>query len=221
MICTLRDPISLRRPVTPIPTPTTKHLSVLLHNPNSFEVSHHTFQKSVHIHTYTRTRAQKDSNEPYQDRAHVLQCVAVCCSVLQCVAVCCSVLQCVAVCCRMSPIKIGSYTKIGTCSKKRGELQCAAVRCSMLRCAFQKTSGNSCINIHICIYTYPTKRLHCILLRRVKQKKKKNSISVPKSPISVGLFCKRGLLFSVGWQCKVTCCLPTARDYPILLPPWN
>ena len=26
---------------------------------------------------------------------HVLQCVAVCCSVLQCVAVCCSVLQCV------------------------------------------------------------------------------------------------------------------------------
>jgi len=31
--------------------------------------------------------------------AHLLQCVAVCCSVLQCVAVCCSVLQCVAVCC--------------------------------------------------------------------------------------------------------------------------
>jgi len=29
---------------------------------------------------------------------HVLQCVAVCCSVLQCVAVCCSVFQCVAVC---------------------------------------------------------------------------------------------------------------------------
>jgi len=28
---------------------------------------------------------------------HVLQCVAVCCSMLQCVAVCCSVLQCVAV----------------------------------------------------------------------------------------------------------------------------
>jgi len=32
-------------------------------------------------------------------RTHVMQCVAVCCSVLQCVAVCCSVLQCVAVCC--------------------------------------------------------------------------------------------------------------------------
>ena len=30
---------------------------------------------------------------------HVLQCVAVCCSVLQCVAVRCSELQCVAVCC--------------------------------------------------------------------------------------------------------------------------
>ena len=30
------------------------------------------------------------------NEAHVLQCVAVCCSVLQCVAVCCSVLQCVA-----------------------------------------------------------------------------------------------------------------------------
>jgi len=29
---------------------------------------------------------------------HLLQCVAVCCSVLQCVAVRCSVLQCVAVC---------------------------------------------------------------------------------------------------------------------------
>ena len=39
-------------------------------------------------------------NVNYQvDRAVVLQCVAVCCSVLQCVAVCCSVLQCVAVCC--------------------------------------------------------------------------------------------------------------------------
>jgi len=33
---------------------------------------------------------------------HVLQSVAVCCSVLQCVAVCCSVLQCVAVCCSVS-----------------------------------------------------------------------------------------------------------------------
>ena len=30
---------------------------------------------------------------------HVMQCVAVCCSVLQCVAVCCSVLKRVVVCC--------------------------------------------------------------------------------------------------------------------------
>jgi len=50
--------------------------------------------------------------------SHVLQCVAVCCSVLQCVAVCCSVLQCVAcvaVCCSV--------------------LQCVAVCCSVLQCA--------------------------------------------------------------------------------------
>ena len=46
--------------------------------------------------------------------AHVLQCVAVCCSVLQCVAVCCSVLQCVAVCCRVLP--------------------CVAVCCRVLQC---------------------------------------------------------------------------------------
>jgi len=37
-------------------------------------------------------------------RAHVLQCVAVCCSVLQCVAVWCSVLQCVAVWCSVLQI---------------------------------------------------------------------------------------------------------------------
>jgi len=30
------------------------------------------------------------------DGTHMVQCVAVCCSVLQCAAVCCSVLQCVA-----------------------------------------------------------------------------------------------------------------------------
>jgi len=30
---------------------------------------------------------------------HMLQCIAVCCSVLQCAAVCCSVLWCVVVCC--------------------------------------------------------------------------------------------------------------------------
>ena len=48
--------------------------------------------------------------EPFEFPNHLLQCVAVHCSVLQCVAVrysvlqcvavCCSVLQCVAVCCR-------------------------------------------------------------------------------------------------------------------------
>jgi len=42
---------------------------------------------------------------------HVLQCVAMCCSVLQCSAVCCSVLQCVAV--------------------RYSVLQCVAVCCSV------------------------------------------------------------------------------------------
>ena len=45
---------------------------------------------------------------------HMLQCVAVCCSVLQCVAECCSVSQSVAVCCSV--------------------LQSVAVCCRVLQC---------------------------------------------------------------------------------------
>ena len=48
------------------------------------------------------------------EETHVLQCVAVCCSILQYFAVFYSVLQCVAVCCRV--------------------LQCFTVRCSVLQC---------------------------------------------------------------------------------------
>jgi len=40
----------------------------------------------------------RDTKTLTPKRYHVLQCVAVCCSMLQCVAVCCSVLQCAAVC---------------------------------------------------------------------------------------------------------------------------
>jgi len=53
-------------------------------------------------------------NESSPMSSHMLQCVAVCCSVLQCVAACCSVLQCLAVC--------------------RSVLQCAAVCCRVLQC---------------------------------------------------------------------------------------
>ena len=48
------------------------------------------------------------------EETHVLQCVAVCCSILQCFTVCCSVLPCVAVCCSV--------------------LQCVAVCCSVVQC---------------------------------------------------------------------------------------
>jgi len=57
-----------------------------------------------HTHTHTHTFAFSSATPPYHNRrdtvlspTHVLQCVAVSCSVVQCVAVCCSVLQCVAV----------------------------------------------------------------------------------------------------------------------------
>jgi len=56
---------------------------------------------------------------------HVLQCVAVCCSVLQCVAVCCCVLQCVTVCCSV---------KHATCHLHMDVLQCVAACCSVLQC---------------------------------------------------------------------------------------
>ena len=59
----------------------------------------HTYECIMHV------------NEP---QWHLMQCVAVCCSVLQCVAVCCSVLQCVAV----------------WCSVKRSVLQCVAINAS-------------------------------------------------------------------------------------------
>ena len=36
------------------------------------------------------------SHNVYLIQTHVMQCVAVCCSVLQCVAVCCSVTQCIS-----------------------------------------------------------------------------------------------------------------------------
>ena len=65
------------------------------------------------------------------------------CSVLRCVAISCSVLQCVAVWCNA--------------------LQCGAMRCSVVQCAFSKEMWQ---------FREPTKRLHRILLRRVKQKKK-------------------------------------------------
>jgi len=54
----------------------------------------------VHAHSFTHSFAcfpiRHTPNTDGHTMTHVLQCVAVCCSVLQCVAVCCSVLQCVA-----------------------------------------------------------------------------------------------------------------------------
>jgi len=88
------------------------------------------------------TQIQRDTSPS----AHVLQCVAECCSALQCVAVRCSVLQCVAVCCSVLLLSIctrqGYLKRIGfgeietlphacvavCCSA----VQCVAVRCSML-----------------------------------------------------------------------------------------
>jgi len=75
---------------------------------------------------------------------HVLQCVAVCCSVLQCVEVRCSALQCVAVCRSVlqrvaARCSVSQYVAVcrsvlwfvvGYCNV----MQCVAVCCSVLQC---------------------------------------------------------------------------------------
>ena len=82
---------------------------------------------------------------------HVLQCVAVCCSVSQCVAVCCSVLQCVAVRCSV--------------------LQCVAVCCSVLQCVYfgrpalywEVTSFCSWARFILCRQIFSSNISYCVL----------------------------------------------------------
>ena len=94
--------------------------------------------------------------------SHLVDCVAVCCSVLQCVAVyrwplfvchhkwlglshwvecvavCCNMLQCVAVCCMvLQGVKV-------RCSV----LQCVAVSCSVLQCVSMRCSALQCVAVY-------------------------------------------------------------------------
>ena len=74
---------------------------------------------------YACTRLSQPERAILKDvDAHMLQCVAVCCSVLQCTAVCCSVLQCVVVCCSVLQC-------VAVC---RSVLQCLAVCCNVSQC---------------------------------------------------------------------------------------
>jgi len=99
------------------------------------------------------------------DTDHMLQCVAVCCSVLQCVAVCCSVLnvlQCVAVCCRWflyTHIQDTIYmqkqdTDVHTCKYTH---MCVAECCSGLLC----DADVSCIRKHKIRFTCKYKTQMC------------------------------------------------------------
>jgi len=71
---------------------------------------------------------------------HVLQCVAVSCSVLQYVVVCCSVLLCVAVCCSV--------------------LQCVAVFCSVLQMCCRCVA--LCLSRKARVYLVNLCVLHCV-----------------------------------------------------------
>jgi len=83
----------------------------------------------------------------------VVQCVAVCCRVLQSVAVfavCCNVLQCVAMCrsalhvCRQSFIFCQSFVNL---LSHHTVVQCVAVCCSVLQCA-------ACLSSVVCLSSH-------------------------------------------------------------------
>jgi len=61
------------------------------------------------------------------ESSHVLQCVAVCCSVLHCVAVRCRVLQCVAVLLKSNVSLIGSHHMC--CSVLQRVAVCCVLQC--------------------------------------------------------------------------------------------
>jgi len=119
-------------------------------------------------HTYAQTLADVVCNARLRGdnvsiQVHLLQCVAVCCSVLQCVAVCCSVLQCVAVCCsvlqyvavfctvqrphpQQRPVNTGTFSAVWYFV-----LQCVvAVCCSGVHCATPASAATTCLYWYIC-----------------------------------------------------------------------
>jgi len=78
-----------------------------------------------------RCVGHRHSNTP---PSHVLQSVAVCCSLLQCVAECFSVLQSVSVCCRVFQCVAECFSVLQSVSVCCRAFQCVAECFSVLQC---------------------------------------------------------------------------------------